>query len=109
MSAVRTTANGAAPAARVRAAGPRHEEEIVARLRRTIGQLTGVQGMYENGRYCIDVLDQLSAASAAIDSLALLILQDHITTCVREAIVAGDPDEKIDELVAAVRRYVRSR
>lgn len=65
--------------------------------------------MYEDGRYCIDVLDQLSAVAAATDAVALLVLEDHIRACVREAIEAGDADEKVDELVAAVRRYVRGR
>lgn len=109
MNAVHVADGGAAAATRTRAAGPRHEDEIVARLRKVTGQLAGVRAMYEDGRYCIDVLDQLSAATAAIDSLALLILQDHINACVREAIEAGNADSGIDELVAAVRRYVRGR
>jgi CsoR family transcriptional regulator, copper-sensing transcriptional repressor len=89
--------------------GTRHEREIASRLRKAGGQLSGVLGMYEDGRYCIDVLDQLSAVAAATDAVALLILEDHIRACVREAIEAGDADEKVDELVAAVRRYVRGR
>lgn len=87
----------------------RHEQEIASRLRKAIGQLNGVNAMYENGRYCIDVLDQLAAVSAATDAIALLILEDHIRACVREALDAGDADGKVDELVIAVRRYVRSR
>jgi CsoR family transcriptional regulator, copper-sensing transcriptional repressor len=89
--------------------GTRHEQEIASRLRRASGQLSGVLRMYEEGRYCIDVLDQLSAVTAASDAVALLILEDHVRACVREAIEAGDADEKIDELVSAIRRYVRSR
>lgn len=92
-----------------RAPGPRHDADIVARLRRATGQLVGVQAMYEDGRYCIDVLDQLSAVNAAIDAVALLVLQDHINTCVHDALRRGDADGKVDELVTAVRRYVRSR
>ena len=65
--------------------------------------------MVENGRYCIDVLDQLSAVRAAIDAVALLVLSDHINACVRDAMESGDSDEKVAELDAAVRRYVRSR
>ena len=65
--------------------------------------------MYEDGRYCLDVLDQLAAVSAATDAVALLILEDHIRACVRDAIDSGDADDKVDELVAAVRRYVRGR
>ena len=86
-----------------------HDREIESRLRKVGGQLGGVRAMYEDGRYCLDVLDQLAAVSAATDAVALLILEDHIRACVRDAIDSGDADEKVDELVAAVRRYVRGR
>ena len=95
--------------ARRRSPGQRHEAEILQRLRKATGQLTGVTGMYEDGRYCIDVLDQLAAVTAALDAVALLVLHDHIRACVREAIVLSDTDERVDELVTAVRRYARSR
>lgn len=94
---------------RRRTAGTRHEADILGRLRKATGQLTGVTAMYENGRYCVDVLDQLAAVSAAVDAVALLVLEDHVTACVRDAIAAGDPDEKVAELLAAIRRYVRTR
>lgn len=89
--------------------GTGHDREIESRLRKVGGQLGGVRAMYEDGRYCLDVLDQLAAVSAATDAVAVLILQDHIRACVREAIDSGDADDKVDELVAAVRRYVRGR
>ena len=92
-----------------RAARARQEPEIVNRLRKASGQLAGVATMYEDGRYCIDVLDQLSAVSAAVDAVALLVLQGHVESCVRDAIDSGDADEKVSVLVVAVRRYVRSR
>ena len=87
--------------------GARHEQEIASRLRRVSGQLSGVLRMYEDGRYCIDVLDQLSAVTAACNAVGVLILEDHIRACVREAIEAGAADEKVDELVSSIRRYVR--
>lgn len=93
---------------RRRAPGQRQEPQITSRLRKATGQLAGITGMYEDGRYCIDILDQLAAVSAAIDAVALLVLTDHINACVRSAIEQGDADEKIAELVTAVRRYVRS-
>jgi DNA-binding FrmR family transcriptional regulator len=93
----------------VRVGGPRsHEEAITSRLRKVAGQVAGVRAMHEQGRYCIDVLDQLAAARAAIDGIALLVLEDHINACVRQALVSGQTEEKIPELVAAVRRYVRT-
>ncbi len=65
--------------------------------------------MYENGRDCLDVLDQLSAVTAATDAVALLILENHVRGCVRDAINGADPDEKIDELVTVISRYIRGR
>lgn len=86
-----------------------HQREIASRLRRVAGQLGGVHAMYENGRTCLDVLDQLSAVTAATDAVALLILKDHVRGCVQDAINGADPDEKIDELVTVVSRYIRVR
>jgi DNA-binding FrmR family transcriptional regulator len=94
---------------RTRVEGARQDDQILIRLRKATGQLSGVTGMVENGRYCIDVLDQLSAVTAAIDAVAVLVLSDHINSCVRAAIESGDADEKVSELVTGVRRYVRSR
>lgn len=89
--------------------GQRHDAEILTRLGKAKGQLAGITSMYEDGRYCIDILDQLAAARAAIDAVGLILLQDHIRACVRDAIDSGDSDEKVAELVTAVRRYLRSR
>jgi DNA-binding FrmR family transcriptional regulator len=86
-----------------------HQREIASRLRRVGGQLGGVHAMYENDRYCLDVLDQLSAVTAATDAVALLILENHVRGCVRDAINGADPDEKIDELVTVISRYIRGR
>jgi DNA-binding FrmR family transcriptional regulator len=94
---------------RQRGADRRQEAEVLSRLRKATGQLAGVTSMYEDDRYCIDVLDQLSAVTAAVDAVALLILTDHINACVREAIDTGDTEDKVTELVAAIRRYIRSR
>jgi DNA-binding FrmR family transcriptional regulator len=94
---------------RQRGAARRQETEVLSRLRKATGQLAGVTSMYEDDRYCIDVLDQLSAVTAAVDAVALLILTDHINACVREAIDTGDTEDKVTELVAAIRRYIRSR
>lgn len=91
------------------AGATRREPEIASRLRKASGQLAGVAQMYEDGRYCIDVLDQLAAVSAAVDGVALLVLEGHVRGCVRDAIETGEPDDKVAELLAAVRRYVRSR
>lgn len=86
----------------------RDREAVAGRLRKIEGQVAGIRRMYEGGRYCIDVLDQLSAARAALGSVAMLILEDHVTSCVAEALEGGDGQAKAAELLATVRRFVRS-
>ncbi len=89
---------------------PRHSlgKTVADRLHRIEGQVAGIRRMYEEGRYCIDVLDQLSAARAGLEAAALLVLEDHVHGCVREAIGGGEGEAKAAELLEAVRRYVRS-
>lgn|SRR5512146_1834935 len=94
---------------RRRIPGVRRDDDILSRLRKASGQLTGVAAMYEDGRYCIDILDQLAAVTAAVDAVALILLEDHMNSCVRDAIEHGAAEDKVAELVHAVRRYVRSR
>ena len=84
-----------------------NSENILKRLRRIEGQVSGIRKMQEGGRYCIDVLDQISAARAALEATALLILEDHVNGCVREAIDQGKGNEKAAELLEAVGRFAR--
>jgi DNA-binding FrmR family transcriptional regulator len=84
-----------------------HREQVQGRLRRIEGQVRGLQKMVDEDRYCIDVLTQVSAAKAALDGVALLLLEDHTAHCVAEAIRAGDGTQKIRELNEAVARLVR--
>ena len=81
---------------------------VTGRLRRVQGQIRGIQKMVEEDRYCIDVVTQLNAARAALESVALLLLQEHTKHCVAEAITAGDPGPKVRELSEAIERMVRS-
>lgn len=69
--------------------------------------MRGLQKMVEADRYCIDVLTQVGAVKAALDSVALLLLADHTEHCVAEAIQAGKGGAKIRELNGAVERLVR--
>jgi len=80
---------------------------IRGRLNRIAGQVAGLQRMVEDDRYCIDVLTQVSAVKAALESVALLLLADHTASCVAEAIRAGDGSDKVRELNGAVERLVR--
>jgi len=83
-------------------------ERILGRLRRIEGQVRGIARMVEDERYCIDVLTQVSATRAALESVALELLNDHTAHCVAEAIQAGAGDAKVEELNEAVARLVRS-
>ena len=82
------------------------KDQLLARLRRIGGQVKGIEGMVEDDRYCVDVLTQISAVQAALDKVALGLLDDHARHCVIEG-----PDElkgdRTDELMAAVARLMR--
>ena len=73
--------------------------------------MRGVRGMVEDDAYCIDVLTQLGAITKALDGVGLRLLEDHTDHCVRGAIERGgsEADEKVDELMAAVDRFARTR
>lgn len=83
-------------------------EEVLGRLRKIEGQVSGIRKMYENERYCVDVLDQLSAARKGLEAAALVILENHVNGCVRDAIEGGEGEAKAHEMLAAIRRFVRS-
>ncbi len=84
-----------------------HKAQVGARLRRIEGQIRGVEKTVAEDRYCIDVVTQVGAAKAALDAVALLLLQDHTEHCVVEAIQAGDGSQKVRELNEAVERLVK--
>ena len=82
------------------------KDQLLARLRRIDGQVGGIQRMVAEDRYCIDVLTQISAVRAALDKVALGLLDDHAHHCVMGA-GTGDREAKTDELMAAVGRLMR--
>jgi DNA-binding FrmR family transcriptional regulator len=86
------------------------KDDVRKRLRRIEGQVRGIERMVEEDTYCIDVLTQISAATKALEAVALGLLEDHLHHCVAEAVAAGGPQgtDKITEAAAAVRRLVRS-
>lgn len=86
------------------------KDKILARLRRMEGQVRGVQRMVEEDQYCIDILTQVSAATKALQSFSLELLDQHLKGCVREAATRGgaEADEKVEEASAAIARLVRS-
>ncbi len=84
------------------------KDQLLARLRRVEGQVRGIARMVEEDTYCIDVLTQISAATKALQAVAVGLLEDHLRHCVVQAAAAGDPDAKIKEATAAIARLVRS-
>ena len=83
-----------------------HKDDVKARLSRIEGQVRGIQRMVDDDRYCIDILTQVNAVKAAIDKVALSLLQDHIQHCVTDAVKAGEGEEKLRELTTAVGRFL---
>ena len=82
------------------------KDQLLKRLNRVEGQVRGVKRMVEEDRYCIDVLTQISAVQAALDKVALGLLDDHARHCVVRA-EDGERVEMTDELMAAVGRLMR--
>jgi CsoR family transcriptional regulator, copper-sensing transcriptional repressor len=87
-----------------------NKETVQKRLRRIEGQVRGLQRMVEEDRYCINVLEQISAVTRALQSVALELLDDHMAHCVADAVKGGRDDArtKLREASAAVARLVRS-
>jgi len=83
------------------------KQQLLRRLARIEGQVRGVAAMVEDDRYCIDVLTQISAVRAALDKVALGLVDDHARNCLREA--GRNPEADIDELMGALGRLVKSR
>ncbi len=87
----------------------RSEEEyksLINRLSRIEGQIRGIKGMVENNAYCIDIITQSAAASAALNSFTRELLSNHIKTCVKDDIRSGN-DETIDELLSTLQKLMR--
>ena len=78
--------------------------QLLRRLKRVEGQVRGISRMIERQEYCVDILQQTAALRAAVDSVSLLILEDHVQGCVRTAAEQGDVDRYVDEVLDVVRR-----
>ena len=81
-------------------------KDLIMRLNRIEGQIRGIRGMVERDADCIDILTQVSAASAALSSFNKVLLANHIKTCVAQDIREGK-DETIDELVSTLQKLMR--
>ncbi len=87
-----------------------NKADYLKRLRRIEGQVRGLQRMVEEDVYCIDILTQVSAMTKALQSVALGLLEEHLSHCVVRAAAAGGPeaDAKVKEAAEAIARLVRS-
>jgi len=86
-----------------------HRDELLKRLRRAEGQVRGIHGMVERDEYCIDIITQVSAATKALERVALALLDDHLSHCVMAAASGGDEVSaaKLKEASDAIARLVR--
>jgi DNA-binding FrmR family transcriptional regulator len=87
-----------------------HKDAVLKRLRRIEGQVRGLQRMVDEDKYCIEVMDQISAATRALQAVAVELLDDHLSHCVADALTSGgaEAEAKVAEASAAVARLVRS-
>jgi DNA-binding FrmR family transcriptional regulator len=86
------------------------KDDVLKRLRRIEGQVRGLQRMVDEDAYCIDVLTQVSAATRALQSVAVNLLDQHLRHCVAEAAAQGErvAEDRLTEATSAIERLVRS-
>ena len=77
----------------------------LTRLKKIEGQIRGIMRMVEQEQYCIDIINQVTAAEKALDGVAKIIMKRHVESCVSEAIKKGQGQNKIDELINTVFKY----
>ena len=85
-----------------------HEDEYLTRLRKIEGQVRGLQRMIQDDRYCIDILDQISSVTSALENVAIGLVDEHVRHCVVEATDPGEGDAKLTEALDAVARLLRT-
>ena len=85
----------------------RDRRDLLNRLRRIEGQARGVQRLVEDEAYCLDILQQVEAMTAAADQVAMLVLEDHIDGCLTHAIDSGHGEPYVREVMTVVRRAMR--
>ena len=97
------------PAEHFRHSYTKDGRDLVTRLRRIEGQARGIQRLVDEEVYCLDVLQQVEALTAAADEVALLLLEDHIDGCLTHAIDSGEGRPYVDEVMAVIRRAMGRR
>jgi DNA-binding FrmR family transcriptional regulator len=85
------------------------KENLLTRLRRIEGQVRGLQKMIDDEKYCVDVLTQVSSVMAALQKVGVMVLENHIQGCVRNAIVQGESEDRaVHELIEVVERFAKA-
>jgi CsoR family transcriptional regulator, copper-sensing transcriptional repressor len=85
------------------------KDKLLTRLRRIEGQVRGIQKMIDDEKYCVDILTQVSSVMAALQKVGVIVLEEHIQGCVRNAIAEGEhEDEAIRELIDVVERFAKA-
>ena len=97
---------GADCCCRTKARSPEEMQDLIHRLSRIEGQIRGIRGMVERSAYCIDILNQVSAAGSALNSFTKVLLTSHIRSCVAEDIREGR-DDKLEELVRTLQKLMK--
>jgi DNA-binding FrmR family transcriptional regulator len=85
------------------------KENALTRLKKIEGQIRGIMKMVDQEKYCIDIINQITAAEKALDGVAKNIMKRHIESCVTEAIIQGEGETKIDELIETVFKISNRR
>ncbi|HET9613302.1 MAG TPA: metal-sensitive transcriptional regulator [Candidatus Limnocylindrales bacterium] len=98
------TNNTPEPPSNFRHSYSKDKASLVRRLSRMEGQVRGIARMIEREEYCVDILQQTAALRAAVDSLSILLLEDHVQGCVRTAAEQGQAEAYVDEVIDVVRR-----
>lgn len=81
------------------------KKNSLLRLKKVAGQINGIMRMVEDDKYCIDIINQITAAEKALGGVAKIIMKRHVESCVTDAISKGEGKEKIDELINVVFKY----
>lgn len=81
------------------------KKQSITRLKKIEGQIKGIERMIEEEKYCIDIINQISAAGKALNGVAKIIMKRHVESCVTTAIQKGEGRQKIDELIETVYKY----
>ncbi|NLY52896.1 MAG: metal-sensitive transcriptional regulator [Firmicutes bacterium] len=84
---------------------PRRKKDVLVRLSRIEGQVRGITRMVEEGEYCVDILNQISAVRSALASVGQILLEGHIRGCVADAIKDDGGEESIEELLQIIKKY----